>query len=94
VEGFVSFAASGANTRTTQVYINLGDNSRLDRTGFAPIGKVATGMDIVRRLCSEYGEGSSRGKGPEQRRISAEGEAYLARDFPKLDRIVRARIIG
>jgi peptidyl-prolyl cis-trans isomerase A (cyclophilin A) len=92
--GVVTFATSGANTRTVQVFINLGDNSRLDATGFAPIGRVTGGMDVVERFYSGFGEGPPQGRGPEQGRIQAEGEAYLQREFPQLDRVVRARIIS
>ena len=90
--GAVTFAMAGPDTRTTQVYINMRDNSRLDKMGFAPFGKVIAGMDVVEKLYADYGEGPPRGKGPDQDKIEAEGEAYLAREFPKLDKIVRARI--
>jgi cyclophilin family peptidyl-prolyl cis-trans isomerase len=91
--GMVSFATAGPNTRTTQLFINYGDNIRLDDTGFAPFGRVEEGMDVVDRLYAEYGEGAPRGRGPNQGRIQAEGNAYLKRDFPKLDFIRRATIL-
>jgi len=91
--GFVSFATSGPNTRTAQIFVNMADNARLDKLGFSPFGKVVEGMDVFAKFYSGYGEGAPRGKGPEQKRIREEGEAYLARDFPQLDRIKRARII-
>jgi peptidyl-prolyl cis-trans isomerase A (cyclophilin A) len=84
---YLSFATAGPNTRTTQVFINLADNSRLDNMGFSPLGEVAEGMDVVDQLYSGYGEGGPRGSGPEQDRIQKEGKAYLDRDFPKLDSI-------
>lgn len=93
VRGTISFATSGPDTRTVQVYINLGANSRLDARGFSPFGRVTEGMEVVEKLYSGYGEGAPKGKGPNQDLIEKEGEAYLAREFPKLDRIVRARIL-
>jgi peptidyl-prolyl cis-trans isomerase A (cyclophilin A) len=89
---FVTFATAGPNTRTSQVFINFGDNTGLDRQGFAPFGQVVTGMDIVDKLYAGYGEGAPRGRGPDQSRIQAEGNAYLQRDFPKLDYIRKATI--
>jgi peptidyl-prolyl cis-trans isomerase A (cyclophilin A) len=91
--GTITFATAGANTRTVQLFINLVDNERLDAMGFAPFGMVTGGMDVVDRLHGDYGEGAPGGQGPDQGRIQAEGEAYLARDFPLLDRILRARIV-
>ncbi len=91
--GMISFATAGPNTRTTQVFINFGDNSRLDRMGFAPFGKVVSGMDVVDQLYADYGEGAPQGGGPDQDRIEKEGTAYLSRDFPRLDYIKSARIM-
>ncbi len=91
--GTVSYAMAGPDTRTVQLFINLVDNTRLDASGFAPFGRVTGGMDTVERLYGGYGEGAPRGSGPEQGRITAEGEAYLAAEFPLLDRILRARIL-
>lgn len=90
--GLVSFATSGPNTRTAAIFVNMADNSRLDKTGFAPFGEVVEGMDVFAKLYSGYGEGPPRGKGPEQKKIREEGEPYLAREFPLLDRIVKARV--
>jgi peptidyl-prolyl cis-trans isomerase A (cyclophilin A) len=92
--GSVTFATNGPSTRTVQLFINLVDNSRLDATGFAPFGRVSGGMDVVERFYSEFGEGPPRGRGPDQSRLQAEGEAYLQREFAPLDRVVRARIIA
>ena len=92
VRGTISFATGGPNTRTVQVYINLGANSRLDARGFSAFGRVLEGMDVVEKLYSGYGEGAPRGKGPNQDLIEKEGEAYLAREFPNLDKIIRARV--
>lgn len=91
--GFITYAMLGSpNTRTTQVFINFNDNTSLDRMGFAPFGQVVTGMDVVDKLYSGYGEGAPRGQGPEQGRIQTKGNAYLAADFPKLDYIKTATI--
>jgi peptidyl-prolyl cis-trans isomerase A (cyclophilin A) len=89
--GTVSFAAGGPNTRTVQLFINLRDNARLDAMGFAPIGEIVGGIDAVDAIHTGYGEGGAGG-GPTQPRITNEGEAYLAREFPLLDRIVSARV--
>ena len=91
--GFVSFATSGPNTRTGAVFVNMADNARLDKTGFSPFGKVVEGMEVFGKLYAEYGEGAPRGKGPDQKKIREEGDAYLAREFPMLDRITKARIV-
>ena len=92
--GTITYATSGPDTRTTQVFINLADNARLDEQGFAPFGRVIGGMDVVDRLYGEYGEPPPQGQGPQQSRIQAEGNAYLQSEFPLLDHIVRARIIA
>lgn len=91
--GMITFATRGPNTRTTQVFINFADNGRLDAMGFAPFGKVASGMDVVDSLYHDYGEGAPRGGGPEQSRIQSEGNAYLTQAFPKLDYIKTATIV-
>lgn len=92
--GYLTFATAGPNTRTTQVFINFGDNSRLDGEGFAPFGEVVEGMDVVDKLYNGYGEGAPGGNGPDQGRIEAEGKAYLDKSFPKLDSIKAAVIVG
>lgn len=91
--GYVTYAMAGPNTRTTQIFINLADNSRLDGMGFAPFGVVVEGMEVVDQLYSGYGEGAPRGAGPAQPRIQAEGNAYLDREFPELDFVKRAMIM-
>jgi peptidyl-prolyl cis-trans isomerase A (cyclophilin A) len=90
--GFVTFATAGPNTRTTQVFINFDDNSGLNGRGFAPFGQVTSGMNVVDQLFSGYGEGAPNGEGPEQGRLQSEGNAYLAKDFPKLDFIRKTTI--
>jgi peptidyl-prolyl cis-trans isomerase A (cyclophilin A) len=91
--GFLSFASAGPNTRTTQLFINKRDNRRLDAMGFAPIGLIIEGQAAADSLYEGYGEGPPRGAGPEQSRMGREGNAYLERAFPRLDSIVRARIV-
>ena len=92
--GTITFAKSGPGTRTTQVFINLTDNRRsLDKTGFAPFGVVVDGLDVVKKLYAGYGDMVSQGgRGVDVGRLYKEGNAYLDRDFPKLDRIVKASI--
>jgi peptidyl-prolyl cis-trans isomerase A (cyclophilin A) len=91
--GFITFASSGPNSRTTQLFINKRDNRRLDAMGFAPIGLIVEGQVVADSLYEGYGEGPPRGGGPEQSLIGSQGNAYLERAFPRLDSIVRARII-
>jgi len=91
-KGYVTFAHAGPNSRTTQFFINYGDNSSLDRQGFPPIGQVTSGMDVVEKLYSGYGDGPPRGRGPSQGQITAEGNAYLTKDFPKLDYVKKATV--
>jgi peptidyl-prolyl cis-trans isomerase A (cyclophilin A) len=90
--GMITFATAGPNTRTTQVFINFGNNPMLDHQGFAPFGQVVSGMDVVDALFSGYGEGAPGGRGPEQGRIQNEGNAYLTKDFAQLDYIKKATI--
>jgi len=91
--GYITYAMGGSpDTRTTQVFINFGDNARLDQSGFAPFGKVASGMDVVDKLYSGYGEGAPSGAGPNQGQVQMQGNAYLTKDFPKMDYIKKATI--
>lgn len=93
VKGTITFATAGPNTRTTQVFINLADNARLDGMGFSPFGTVTEGMDIVESLYAGYGEGAPMGNGPDQGRARSLGNAYLDANFPKLDGIKKATIL-
>jgi peptidyl-prolyl cis-trans isomerase A (cyclophilin A) len=90
--GYITFATAGPNTRTTQVFINFADNRPLDRMGFAPFGRVVSGMDAVDALYSGYGEGAPSGSGPDQGRVQSQGNAYLTQNFAKLDYIKKATI--
>jgi peptidyl-prolyl cis-trans isomerase A (cyclophilin A) len=93
LRGYVTFAQTSApNSRSTQVFVNLADNSRLDKSRFAPFGQVVQGMNAVDALYNGYGEGAPSGKGPDQMRIQEGGNAYLDESFPKLDRIESAVI--
>jgi peptidyl-prolyl cis-trans isomerase A (cyclophilin A) len=85
-EGTLTFASRGPNTRTTQLFINLANNSRLDGMGFSPFGKVVEGMDVVQKFYSGYGES------PDQGQITSVGRPYLDKNFPDLDRIRLARV--
>jgi peptidyl-prolyl cis-trans isomerase A (cyclophilin A) len=84
--GTVTFATSGPNTRTTQLFINLKNNPALDVQGFAPFGQVISGMSVVEGLYSGYGEM------PDQSQIQTRGDAYLQPQFPKLDYIESTKI--
>jgi len=94
--GFLTFAMGGPNTRTTQVFINLRDNgSALDGMGFAPIGQVTSGMDVVQKLYSGYGDlPEMGGRGPSEEAISKGGKAYLDKNFPMLDTIKMATVVS
>ncbi len=91
--GTLTFATAGPNTRTTQIFINLGNNANLNTMGFCPFGKIVSGMEVVDQLYSQYGEGAPDGHGPDQNRIQREGKAYLEKDFPLLDVIKTAVIV-
>ena len=85
-KGMVSFATRGKDTRTTQIFINYGNNAGLDKQGFTPFGEVTTGMDVVEKITDQYGEK------PNQGQIQAEGNKYLTASFPKLDYVKKATI--
>ena len=85
--GTITFATSGANTRTTQLFINLKDNGGLDAQGFTPIGEVVEGMSVVDAINAEYGES------PSQQKIGKRGNKYLRKLFPNLTYIETAQIV-
>lgn len=92
--GYLTFATAGKDSRTTQLFINFGDNSRLDRMGFAPIGKIdEAGMKVIDKLYSGYGEGHPAGSGPHQGKIQMQGNSYLKKEFPMLDYIKSAKVL-
>lgn len=85
--GRVTFAmTSQPNSRTTQVFINYGNNANLDGMGFAPFGEVVEGMPVVEAIYSGYGEA------PNQGQIQGRGNEYLESEFPELDYVIRATI--
>ena len=95
LRGYITFAKSGMpNSRSTNLYINYIDNTNLDGMGFAPIGKVIEGMEVVDDLYGGYGEGAPRGRGPDQGEIKNGGNTYLKKYFPELDYIKKARVIS
>ncbi|MCA9555138.1 MAG: peptidylprolyl isomerase [Myxococcales bacterium] len=91
--GTVTFATSGKDARTTQFFINLRDNRRLDAMGFAPFGRVRE-LEVAEALYSGYGESPPGGKGPMQGELHRQGNAYLRAGWPELDYIVRARVVA
>ena len=95
-EGYIAFSNTGPGTRSTQVYINLGDNSARNdhEPAFAPFGKIVEGMGVVLKIYTGYGETSGGGmRAGHQDKMFEEGNAYLDREFPKLDKLIRARIV-
>jgi len=86
--GTITFADAGPDSRTTQVFVNLGNNASLDGQGFSPFGRVTSGMSVVDRLYGGYGEAVTNLQGA----IATEGNSFLRKRFPKLDHILRARI--
>ena len=91
--GMVTYATAGPNTRTTQVFVNYGNNARLNRQGFAPFGQVTEGMEVLDQLYAEYGEGAPAGGGPDQGKLERRGNEYLTKSFPKLDHVIRAVVV-
>ena len=96
LRGMLTFATSGPNSRTTQLFINVNDNTNLDAMGFSPFAKVSEtkggGIQVIDSLFMGYGEGAPRGMGPNQGLIQQKGNTYLKESFPKLDYIKTARI--
>jgi peptidyl-prolyl cis-trans isomerase A (cyclophilin A) len=85
--GSLSFATAGPNTRTSQIFINLRSNQQLDGDGFAPFAQIIEGMEVVEKINDEYREQ------PDQGAITAQGNAYLTKNFPRLDYIRKATIL-
>ncbi len=85
LRGYLVFATAGPNTRTTQVFVNLVDNKRLDSMGFAAFGQVTEGMNVVETMYEGYGEGAPQGAGPDQDEMEKKGKPYLDKGWPKLD---------
>lgn len=94
VRGSLAYAFTTANTRATQIYINLADNDQLNAEAFSPFAQIVEGIDVIDRLYSEYDESAGGGmRGGKQGKIEAGGNAYLASNFPKLDYIRRVRVV-
>jgi peptidyl-prolyl cis-trans isomerase A (cyclophilin A) len=92
--GMITFAMGGPNTRTTQLFINYGNNARLDQMGFPPFGKVSEGMDVVDKINGQYGDMPEQGgRGPDPQFIATQGTDYLKKNFPNLDYIKFATIL-
>jgi peptidyl-prolyl cis-trans isomerase A (cyclophilin A) len=92
--GTVTFAQTNMpGSRTTQIFVNLVDNSRLDPMHFSPFAEVTSGMEVVDALYKGYGEGAPMGQGPDQQLIQQQGNAYLDAKFPKLDGIKHAAVM-
>ena len=92
-KGFITFAMGATpDTRTTQVFINFRNNTNLDSMGFAPFGEVVSGIEVVDKIYTGYGEAAPKGSGPPQARVAGEGNAYLIKSFPKMDFIKKATI--
>ena len=94
LRGTFAFAMTGPNARTTQIYINTADQLRQDAMGFAPFGKVIDGMDVIDNLYSGYGETSGGGmRAGHQAKLFEEGNRYLDREFPLLDKLIRCEVL-
>ena len=91
-KGTIAFAQSGPRSRRTQVFVNLKDNPDLDKTGFVPFGEVRLGLDVFEKLYAGYGEWEPPGHGPNVARIQTQGNSYLDERFPRLDKILRAKV--
>lgn len=95
VRGTIAFAFAVPNGRTTQIFINTRDNSPThDKEPFVPLGKVVEGMAVIDALNSEYGEASGGGiRAGKQAPIFEEGNAWLDKNYPRLDSIRRATVV-
>ena len=88
-EGYISYASAGPNTRTTQMFVNLGDNARLDSMGFTPFGKVTKGLDVVKKINTEYGENTRE----VQPRFQAQGNKFIKERYPNIDYIKSVKLV-
>lgn len=89
IRGFMTYAKTGApNSRSTQLFINFGNNTFLDDSGFSPFGRVIKGMDVVDKINNEYGERPNQGS------IQARGNEYLNEQFPNLDYIKSVKLLN
>ena len=86
--GTLSFATSGENSRTTQIFVNLSDNYSLDSQGFTPFATIQDGWDVIQRLYSKYGD-----DGPSQGVLISKGSKVAYKDFPMLSRIIRVEYL-
>jgi peptidyl-prolyl cis-trans isomerase A (cyclophilin A) len=91
--GTLSYAMAGPDTRTTQLFFSYRANEALDAQGFAPIGRIVEGMEVLFRLNAEYGEVQPEGSGPSFGCIASHGNHYLSRRYPDLDSITSARLV-
>jgi len=90
--GRMTFAMSGPNTRTTQVFINFKDNAYLDESGFAPFGEVVEGMDVVDKIYSGYGDTKPTGQGVDYQQAFSQGTGYLDANYPQLTKILSTTV--
>lgn len=94
LRGSFAFAMVTPDARTTQIFITTGDMTAQDGAGFAPFGRVVEGMDVLERLYAGYGEQSGGGmRAGRQDKLFEEGNRYLDRNFPQLDKLIRAVIL-
>ena len=94
VRGSFAFAMRGPSDRTTQIYINLADNVRNDGQGFSPFGRVVEGMNVVDSLYNGYGDSSGGGvRAGKQGPLLEGGNAFVDREYPKLDHLIRVTIV-
>ncbi|MFN7935717.1 MAG: peptidylprolyl isomerase [Bryobacteraceae bacterium] len=92
--GTVAFAHNGPNTRAVQVFLNLKDNSMLDKQGFPAFGKIVEGMEVADKLSFLYGELAPKGAGPDGIQAELRGNVYLDKDYPRLDSIRKASVLS
>lgn len=92
-KGTLAFAQNGPNTRSVQVFINLRDNSAVLDRSFPAFGKIVEGMDVAAKLAFLYGDLAPKGAGPDGMKAELMGNAYLEKDFPRLDYIKKATVV-